>query len=438
MKYLKIQNDGLLDIRLLSLMGGTTKAHDEFKIGQWGSGLKYSMAWMLRSGLDLKIFIGTEEVRLSTIREEIRGEVFEIICVNGVKTSVTTNMGGQAWKPWMIVREIWCNALDEGGANKEVTELTEGESGKTTFYLQFSHDFQDVYRNWQQYFIHDLTPLHEDGKYKIYPGNGHFCLYKQGVLIHKSEKTPSVFCYDIQDADINELREFNGSRSMPAVYALAKAPVSVCRLFFATINKDCFEATMDWFWGDTFSTNWIEALDGKKLIHDNLMALMLTGWSAGDLDNTVMVPSKVYEKFVKMFPDIGCTKITKSGEFIPMDNPILMNKVREVVTMLERCDYHISPSIEIITGRFEKKDIIAQADVSNRSIMLSEQLAEKTTHYIASTIIEENEHIKTGMSDKTRAFQQHFIDLYTRELMARKGFEGPIVRDQKQEEVFEF
>jgi hypothetical protein len=26
MKYLKIQNDGLLDIRLVALMGGTTKA----------------------------------------------------------------------------------------------------------------------------------------------------------------------------------------------------------------------------------------------------------------------------------------------------------------------------------------------------------------------------------------------------------------------------
>lgn len=430
MKYLKIQNDGLLDIRLLSLMGGTTKAHDEMKIGQWGSGLKYSMAWMLRNNLDFRIFIGTQEVKLSTVTEEIRDEVFEIICVDDVKTSVTTNMGGDAWKAWMIVREIWCNALDEGGAEKDVTDNITGESGKTTFYLQFSHDFQDVYRNWSQYFIHDLSPLHVDGKYRIYPSNGSLCLYKQGVLIKKMD-TPSVFSYDIQDAPINELREYNGSASQPIVYSLMNAPVSVCKQFFSNIKDECYEAKMDWFWGGAFSTNWVEALGGKKLIHNDIMMLVFTGWSAEDISNAVIVPKKVYEKFVKMFPDIGCTKITVNGEFIQTDNKPLMNKVREVAKMLESCDYHISPSIEIQTGRFEKKDIIAQADVKNRVIMLSEQLEEKTTHYIASTLIEENEHIKTGMSDNSRAFQQHFIDLYTRELMRSKGFEGVIIRDKQ-------
>ena len=34
MKYLKIKNNGVLDIRLVALMGGTTKANDEFKIGR--------------------------------------------------------------------------------------------------------------------------------------------------------------------------------------------------------------------------------------------------------------------------------------------------------------------------------------------------------------------------------------------------------------------
>lgn len=35
MKYLKIQNKGLLDIRLVALMGGTTKADNQYKIGQF-------------------------------------------------------------------------------------------------------------------------------------------------------------------------------------------------------------------------------------------------------------------------------------------------------------------------------------------------------------------------------------------------------------------
>ncbi len=49
MKYLKIQNDGILDIRLVALMGGTTKENDKFKIGQFGTGFKYTLAYLFRN-----------------------------------------------------------------------------------------------------------------------------------------------------------------------------------------------------------------------------------------------------------------------------------------------------------------------------------------------------------------------------------------------------
>jgi hypothetical protein len=120
MKYLKIQNDGLLDIRLVALMGGTTKSNDKYKIGQFGTGLKYTLAYLFRSNLDFKIFVGTEEIKLHIEKEVIRDEDFEIICINGNRTSITTRMG-EDWEAWMIIRELWCNALDEGGPFREVT-----------------------------------------------------------------------------------------------------------------------------------------------------------------------------------------------------------------------------------------------------------------------------------------------------------------------------
>jgi hypothetical protein len=45
MKYLKIQNQGELGIRLVALMGGTTKIDIPHKIGQFGTGLKYAISW---------------------------------------------------------------------------------------------------------------------------------------------------------------------------------------------------------------------------------------------------------------------------------------------------------------------------------------------------------------------------------------------------------
>jgi hypothetical protein len=90
MKYLKIQNNGELDIRLIALMGGTTKSNDEFKIGQFGTGLKYTLAYLYRNNLAFKIFVGEQEVKVHIETEDIGGEIFEIICINGHRTSITT------------------------------------------------------------------------------------------------------------------------------------------------------------------------------------------------------------------------------------------------------------------------------------------------------------------------------------------------------------
>src|ERR1700748_2485985 len=113
MKYLKISNDGILDIRLIALMGGTTKANNQFKIGQFGTGLKYSLAYLFRNNIDFKIIIDNKEAVLHTETEIIEDENYDIICINNQRTSITTKMG-MDWQAWMIIRELWCNALDAG------------------------------------------------------------------------------------------------------------------------------------------------------------------------------------------------------------------------------------------------------------------------------------------------------------------------------------
>lgn len=98
-KYLKISNQGELDIRLVALMGGTTKSNDKYKIGQFGTGLKYTLAWLFRNNLDFKIYTGETVVDVKTESEEIREENFDIICINSQRTSITAGMG-MDWKAW--------------------------------------------------------------------------------------------------------------------------------------------------------------------------------------------------------------------------------------------------------------------------------------------------------------------------------------------------
>ena len=96
-KYLEIKNNGELDIRILSLMGGTTKRDNKELIGNFGTGLKYSLAYILRNKVDVKIFIGGAEVILYTKTENISNTDFNILYVNGDRTSITDSLGVD-WK----------------------------------------------------------------------------------------------------------------------------------------------------------------------------------------------------------------------------------------------------------------------------------------------------------------------------------------------------
>lgn len=418
MKYIKIQNQGLLDMRLIALMGGTTKSNDQFKIGQWGSGLKYTLAWLIKNNLDFHIYIGTERVDISTETEDIRGEHFEIICIDGKRTSVTTQMGGDAWEPWMIMRELWCNALDEGGEIREITDQLTGDEGKTTFYVQASTELMKVWDNWEQYFLHDIEPMFESPSYRIYAGSGNLKLYKQGVLIHEDENQKSLFRYDIRSADINELREFKGSVNLEVIYALADANERVIRYYFENINSDCYEAKMSYDWYKEFGNQWASTLGKAKIIHEEAIQNMKGRGIDVDENEYITVPKHVYKFLTKKFEGIGALRtINKMHEFFEVHDVNLDMKVKAALSTLEECGYFIHPELRFIYGVFGDKRVMAQINIDEKVIMVSERMVDRPMFDVVSMIIEENEHFNTGYKDHTREFQQHFIDLFTKTLL---------------------
>lgn len=104
-KWLLIENRGEMDVNALILMGGSTKRGDSTKIGHFGSGNKYSIALLMKKGIQFKIFSGKTEFVLTTEKVEFRDKSFDKILVNGKETSLTTDMGPQ-WDTWMVVREF--------------------------------------------------------------------------------------------------------------------------------------------------------------------------------------------------------------------------------------------------------------------------------------------------------------------------------------------
>lgn len=328
--------------------------------------------------------------------------------------------GGDAWEAWMIVRELWCNALDEGGEKREITEKIEGISQTTTFYIQLSSDLRKVWDNWTNYFIHNIDPMYENGQYKIYPGGDTLRLYKQGVLIYENKSQKSLFTYDIKQADINELREFRGTPSREMVHALSDANEKVIQYFLENISDRYYEGDMDYDWFTNFNKQWQEVIGDAKIIHKKAVETIIARGMDFDKSSVIIVPEKVYKFLTKQFIGIGALRTSNGlNEFYETYNSELEIKIKSGLSTLETCGYFMHPELNFIYGVFGDKRTLACVKTDEKLIMVSEAMSNKPMFAIVAMLIEENEHFNTGYSDHTREFQQHFIDLYTKTLLEK-------------------
>jgi len=422
MKYLKIKNDGLLDIRLVYLMGGTTKANDKYKIGQFGTGLKYTLAYMLRNNIDFKIFIDAIEVKLSVVTEIIRDTSFDIIYINGERTSITTNMGRE-WEAWMIIRELWCNALDETCAEKTIINDIDilPEKGTTEYYIQFVPDIQKVFDEWNKYFIHEKTPIMDCEKFAIYEGGQSLRCYKNGVLIYDMENTKSVFSYDIKDAELNELREMRYSVSYEIGNCFPSFDKKTVEILLNNI-KDTYEETMEytsWF-NEDYGKGWKEAIGNAKFVDYETYEKIIDKFPEIKNQAIVQVPKTLFKKLIKSFPSISLLRASDTlNEFYETYSDKLNDKVKKCVCILDSVGYFIDPNLKIIFGVFGNKNLIAQINFDDKEIRLNQDLENMSDSELIVSLIEENEHYKTGFSDLTREFQTHFIKLYSNLLLEK-------------------
>jgi len=239
MKHLLIRNNGLLDLTLMKLIGASTKTNDHAKIGQFGTGLKYALSYLLRTGNQFRIFVGEEEIKFN-IKEIIAGgnTMQEIFC-NEQSMNITTQYGYQ-WNAWEILREIWCNAIDEEGAIKKVVDSRSRICGKencTTFYIEVTEDIQKVVDAWDQYFI-DMKPLYEDDKVAIYKNPAtKMRLYKNHVLVDNTGYHNSYFIYDLKQCDLNELRQYRGYCYSDIGKAILNSNQKVVQMYLEMYNS---------------------------------------------------------------------------------------------------------------------------------------------------------------------------------------------------------
>lgn len=409
MTMLYIQSRGEIDPNALTLMGASVK--DEGGIGEFGSGWKYSIACLLRNKLALRIWSGTREIAIAQKAAEFRGESFNVIYVDGARTSITTRTGPK-WNVRDAVREIWSNALDEGGAKHSTAPLTP-EPGTTTVAIELTDEIKAMLCSWSQYFCKDEPALFECmyGRILKLPIQN---FYRRGVWICEDRDAIGHFSYDFKDFNLPESRIVSSTSAIHRVYAF----------FWQCNNKQIWNELLD----NQFAAEWkslyvnwptgvglgalksafAERYDfvGSDKNRDRLKAMGRVLWCKNDQVYTTLLHCGIrsIERELK-----------HSDLYEPLPWPIGFEpKVRSAVETLKRAGIDLTP-FNITFGKITaSENIIALADTETGTCILGNRALEIDSAQLMKALVEEWTHLEHNVTDGSISQQHVYLDTIVR------------------------
>ncbi len=429
MKYLQIKSKGEIDINAFTLIGASTKRDDTSKIGWYGSGLKYAIASLIRNKIEFQVFSGTKEIKFRLKNVSLKDKTFNMITVNSRQTSLTDTMGGSDWdNAFAPIREIYSNALDED----EDSIIIEADDimpikGYTIIYIQANDDITKLYNNLSLYFIKKNPEVLFSNSYAaVYKSHDEkHRMYRKGILCYEgNEKEKAFFNYNSKNFHINESRVLNDSYS--ANYTVADCwgtcedIGSIAELVnILNIGIKCYERGL-MFSYTRFSDTWKTYVKDKKFYAIEFEQI----FDSYEKGNRIRLPLSLLSKLKRQFGDdidvLGLDEQNSEEAIRYIKNPHegLLNKVLDALNTLKGTSYSqriSNPKIRIAIFSSEER----LATIKDKNIVLSQKLDTYSVSEIAKILIEENEHMLSGLTDQTRAFQNHLFNLYYEELIKK-------------------
>lgn len=407
---IEIKNLGEMDINAMVLIGASSKRGDSSKIGYFGSGLKYALAVLIRHGIMPKIFIGLKEIDITVQKKDFRGQSFNQIFIEGQPTSLTAEMGID-WEPWFAIREIYCNALDEGEATLGLREEINPQEGITSIYIQNTGIFDELLNNWDKYFSvnrdHDLM-LSNKG-FKAFNGADEYIVYRRGVRAYYEHKRKCLYHYDCSDIKINESRTL-----YHAVDAMWHVAEQIARYADVAMIKNIYDNHRDhveehFYWSEAsayFTETWLEVLNGRNIVLSSVAGHYLHEIKEG---NCIVLNGTLARALKKRWP----TEVHILGqsdahsEFVVVDPTLRQQSfIDSALVFLSEAGYNVQHPIEVCV--FEDKNVLAQA--KGEKILLSVDVLEQGKRQTALAILEEYVHHVYCVCDESRKMQTFLFE----------------------------
>jgi hypothetical protein len=353
-------------------------------------------------------------VKIETKKETFRDQEFEVIYIDGEKTSITTELG-KDWDLWQSIRELYTNGVDEGLLTFEIKEndFQPLNDDTTRILIAATPDLSNLMFNIKDYIADGKEVLHENEHGKIYRKHGgKACIYRKGIRVFETEME-SIYDYDVNNLDVGENRLAQYSwdvygRIWRILYNCKDVDIIRNILYNISADKKFIENKLDDGWGmhEELSDEWGEAINGK-----NVCPKSLGGYVDDDEKaKTLFLPEKLYTSIVsKKGTDVqpGSFKATGNGEVYKDITLTDLQKEmsKKIRHFLKECKFNIPYEMEIVS--FHDKD--QYGGVTSETILIDVRCFDKGIDFVINTIIEEYIHIKYNVGDKTRAFQEAAI-----------------------------
>lgn len=402
-----ISSEGPLDIAAITLMGLSTKRDDTSKIGMFGTGLKYSIAKLLRDDIPFRLWNGEREVTITKRAGVFREHKYEQVIVDDETTSITTDMGPQ-WETWWIIRELLSNARDEERHTFYVKEwdAVEFVPGWTMFVLDYD-TFEQVWLNREKYFVIDRLPRHEIDGLKLYTRLGDGCrVYKNGILIHE-DSSEDAFDYDFATVELNEMREIR----YPTILRGEITETLLRQLDDPALVKEYIGKL------NTHLRYLKPVYTGEVSVYGQMHIEMSDAWKEA-IQGTDQRFTK-HEGLDRDLPTDGI--ILPSGlfgvvrAFTHKDKPVeLAEPNKEQEKRLTRCLGLMFDAGVKLRAPIKVADLGPHVvgTAIEGTVVLHATKAFENDRILVATVLEEMLHIRTGLADMTRSFQNSIFDTW--------------------------
>ena len=414
MRRIKVSNKGEIENGAFALLGASTKEGQD-KIGFFGSGNKYAMATLLRKGIPFRVFSGEKEVTITTVPTSFGGQTYQQIYIDDIPTSFTTRMG-PTWEAWYALREIVCNAIDEGEHTVEFIEDSEelnGVTGFTNVYVDLIDELESFEADYEKYFITEEPIVSEDtplGRVDCYApsDDNSFVVFRKHIRATPlRDDRRSLFRYSFDNVDINESRviqyDFQMHERIGTMLAMCSNESVIRRFIVTNCDDNWFESTISWTYiAIALSAVWRRVIGDYAVVPRSLK----DNFPAEDLYNCYVLPDRLAEQIARQFPDvIVYGSENKQYETVDADDSTREKALRAIAEVdsfgLPLSGYNVE------FAKFYRPNVMAHCDIKNKTIRLSIDHMDDYDELV-STVYEEVAHTR-GLRDCTREFEQYLM-----------------------------